>query len=112
LCPRGDAGYLLVASVASFVPWLVGSVVGVLVAGLVVSPRAFALDFLLVAFCAAMAAQMFAAVRTDAVVVTVAAVVSVLAERSGLAAWNVGLAGLAGAIVGFVRTGVSDAVHR
>ena len=49
-----DAGYILGSGLEMFLPWLAGTAAGGLIGGWIPAPKALALDFLLVAFCAAM----------------------------------------------------------
>jgi predicted branched-subunit amino acid permease len=90
-----DAAYVFGSGMAMFVPWLAGSWLGLAGGALIRDPNALALDFLLVAFSAAMGVGMFKG-RGDLKVVAAAIVAAVLADRylmPGSAILSAGAAG-------------------
>jgi predicted branched-subunit amino acid permease len=92
-----DAGYIFGSGVAMFVPWLGGTWIGSSAGALIAHPAAIGLDFLLVAFSAAMACSMFKG-RGDLKIIAAAAGAALVAERlvsGGVAILAAGLAGLA-----------------
>jgi 4-azaleucine resistance transporter AzlC len=74
-----DAGYVFGSGVAMFLPWTVGTLLGNVIGLWIPSPQMLALDFLLVAFCAAMGVAMLRAHST-------APALRARDERSGAAA--------------------------
>ena len=98
-----DAGYVFGSSVALFLPWAAGSLAGGLAGGWVPDPRALALDFFLVAFCAAMLVGMLRTATSPwpAVAALVAALV---ADRWLPAGWAIVAAGVAGMLTAAWRT--------
>ncbi len=90
-----DGGFLLGSGVAMFAPWIGGTVVGYYAGALIPNPAALGLDFLLIAFAAAMAAGMVKT-RGDLVPVAIAAAVSIGAASVTSGGWPVVAAGLAG----------------
>lgn len=95
---ENDAGFVLGSGVATFLPWLAGTLLGGFVGHWIPGPRALGLDFLLVAFCAAMIVEMM---RTRAALAPALAafVVAAAADRWAPPGWSVVGAGLAGALV-------------
>ena len=94
-----DAGFVFGSGLAMFIPWLGGTWVGSATGALIRNQSALALDFLLIAFSAAMATGLFKG-RSDMKIVIVAAGVALVADRlaPGTAILS---AGLAGALVGW-----------
>jgi predicted branched-subunit amino acid permease len=90
-----DGGYLIGSGIAMVAPWVGGTVVGFYAGALIPNPATLGLDFLLVAFAAAMAAGMVKA-RGDLAPVALAAVVSIGAATVTTGGWPVVAAGLAG----------------
>jgi predicted branched-subunit amino acid permease len=99
-----DAGYILGSGAAMFVPWVGGTAVGMLAAGFVGDPRALGLDFMLVAFCAAMAAGM-TKTRSDVAVLGAAALAAIVADRLLPQGFAVMAAAAAGGLVAWMRHG-------
>jgi predicted branched-subunit amino acid permease len=93
-----DAGFVFGSGVAMVLPWVVGTIIGHLAGGLVRDPARYGLDFMLVAFAAAMGSGMFRG-RTDVLPAAVAATVAVACFPRAGAGWTMVLAGLAGAAV-------------
>ncbi|MGL4634631.1 MAG: AzlC family ABC transporter permease [Beijerinckiaceae bacterium] len=99
---EGDAGYVLGSGLAGFVPWVGGTLAGVWTASLLANPAALGMDFMLVAFSAAMGVSMLRG-RSDFVILISAAVTALVADRLFPGPWTIVLAGLAGAVTAFVR---------
>lgn len=97
-----DAGFVFGASIISGVTWVAGTGIGSVAGSFAPNPRDLGLDFMLVAFSAAMMTLMFRG-RRDLGVVAIAAGVAVLLERAGQSAWAPVGAGLAGGAVAFLR---------
>ncbi len=92
-----DAGYVLGSGLATFVPWLAGTLLGGVVGHWIPGPRELGLDFLLVAFCAAMMVAMLRAQASNLWPAAAALVAAVAADRWAPPGWAVVAAGLAGA---------------
>ncbi len=97
-----DAGFAFGSGVAMFLPWLLGTLAGGLAGGLIANPAALGLDFMLVAFSAAMGLGMFK-LRADWGSVIAALVVALIVDRFAPGGWTIVAAGLAGGIATFVR---------
>jgi 4-azaleucine resistance transporter AzlC len=97
-----DAGYILGSGLAMFVPWIGGTVLGGFIGTWIPAPKALALDFLLVAFCAAMMVGM---ARSKASILPAAAALmaALVADRLAPAGWAIVAAGLAGALAAYVQ---------
>jgi predicted branched-subunit amino acid permease len=93
-----DAGFVLGSGLATFVPWLAGTLLGGATGHWIPGPRTLGLDFLLVAFCAAMLIGMWRA-RTSLWPAIAAFAAAVAADRWAPPGWTVLAAGLAGAVV-------------
>jgi predicted branched-subunit amino acid permease len=93
-----DAGFVLGSGLATFVPWLAGTLLGGATGHWIPGPRTLGLDFLLVAFCAAMLMGMWRA-RTSLWPAIAAFAAAVTADRWAPPGWTVLAAGLAGAVV-------------
>jgi predicted branched-subunit amino acid permease len=97
-----DAGFVLGTGIAGFLPWMAGTASGLLAGGWAGDPRRLGLDFLLVAFCAAMAIGLFR--RGDALLPATTAIgVSLVVDRLAPSGWTVVAAGLAGGLVAALR---------
>lgn len=92
-----DAGFVFGSGMAMFVPWLAGSGAGLAAGGLIRDPSALALDFLLIAFSAAMGVGMFKG-RSDLKVVLAALAAAAIADRYLIAGSAILCAGLAGGL--------------
>jgi predicted branched-subunit amino acid permease len=99
---ENDAGYILGSGLAGFIPWVGGTLVGVWTASLLANPAALGMDFMLVAFSAAMGVSMLRG-RGDFVILISAAVTALVADRVFPGPWTIVLAGLAGAMTAFLR---------
>lgn len=93
-----DSGYVFGSGIAMFLPWLLGTWLGLAAGGLIRDPNALALDFLLVAFSAAMGVGMFKG-RSDLKIIGAAAVAAVVADRFLIPGSAILCAGLAGGLV-------------
>lgn len=99
-----DAGYVLGSGIAMFVPWLGGTLVGHLLAGSVPNPAAFGLDFMLVAFAAAIGMVLWRG-KSDLWPVAAAGLVALVLHRLLPGAWYIVGAGIAGGLMGAWRHG-------
>ncbi len=99
---ENDAGYVLGSGLAGFLPWMGGTLVGVWTASLLSNPAALGMDFMLVAFSAAMGVSMLRG-KGDFAILLSAAFVAYAADRLFPGPWTIVLAGLAGAVTAFLR---------
>lgn len=99
-----DAGFVFGSGVAMFAPWVLGTVVGHLLARSVPDPAAFGLDFMLVAFAAAIGMAMWRG-KSDLWPAAAAALVALVLHRVLPGGWYIVGAGLAGGLVGAWRHG-------
>jgi predicted branched-subunit amino acid permease len=90
-----DAGFVLGSGLASFLPWMLGTLLGATAGGLLADPKGLGLDFLLVAFSAAMGIGMARAKLPWANVAS-AALAAVIVDRFAPGGWTIVAAGLAG----------------
>ena len=93
-----DAGFILGSGLATFLPWLAGTLIGGLVGHGIPGPRALGLDFLLPAFCAAMGVGMLRSHASLGPSIA-AALAALVADRWAPPGWAVVAAGVAGALV-------------
>lgn len=98
-----DVGYLLGASIASFIAWVLGTLVGAGAGRSMPRPEVLGLDFLLIGFCAAMMMVMVRvrARRLTVITVVTALAAAVLADRFLGRGWPVIVAGLTGVVTAF-----------
>jgi predicted branched-subunit amino acid permease len=99
-----DAGYVFGSGAAMFGVWVLGSGLGAFMGGFVPDPRRLALDFFLVAFCAAMLAGMLRS-ATDRLPIVAALVAALAADRWLPAGWPIVAAGVAGIGTAWWRAG-------
>ncbi|MDO9357738.1 MAG: AzlC family ABC transporter permease [Polaromonas sp.] len=99
-----DAGYVLGSGMAMFLPWLGGTLLGHLLAGSVPNPAAFGLDFMLVAFAAAIGIVLWRG-KSDLWPAAAAGLAALLVHRLVPGAWYIVAAGLAGGLMGAWRHG-------
>lgn len=97
-----DAGYVLGTSAGAFLAWVVGTAVGAAAISFAPDPKRLGLDFMLVAFSAAMMAGMFRG-RGDLPVMLVAALVALASMKVAGFGGAVVAAGLAGGLVAWLR---------
>lgn len=99
-----DAGFVLGSGVAMFVPWVGGTLAGHVLAHNVPNPAQFGLDFMLVAFAAAIGIAVWRG-KSDMWPAAVAALVAFALHKLVPGGWYIVGAGLAGAVVGALRHG-------
>lgn len=99
-----DAGFVFGSGVATFAPWLVGTVVGYVLGSTVPDPATLGLDFMLVAFAAAIGVAMWKS-KADLWPVCAAALVAWVLHRTVPGGWYIVGAGLAGGLMGALRHG-------
>jgi len=97
-----DGGIVLGSGVAMFLPWCIGTLAGVAMGGMVPDPATFGLDFMLVAFAAAIAAGLWRG-HGDWYPAVAAAATALLLHHWLPGGWYIVGAGLAGAMVGAWR---------
>ena len=103
---ENDAAFILGSGLAMFVPWVGGTLFGALAGNLIAHPEYLALDFLLIAFCAAMAIDLFKS-RADLWPAGAALLVALTANWLAPSGWTIVIAGVAGVVVAYVRHGES-----
>ena len=96
---RLDGGFLFGSGAAQYLVWCGGTVIGYLLGNLVGSPRALGLDFLLTAFCTAMAVAMWRG-RNDAWPFLVGGGSAILAAKLLPGQWYIVIGALAGSVFG------------
>ncbi len=99
-----DAAYIFGSGAAMFVPWLVGTALGLMAGGIAADPRALGLDFMLVAFSAALAVGLMKS-RGDIAVILVATATAVAADKALPPGFAVISAAAAGGVVAWLRFG-------
>ncbi|HYW58008.1 MAG TPA: AzlC family ABC transporter permease [Polaromonas sp.] len=99
-----DAGFILGSGVAMFAPWVLGTLAGHLLARSVPDPAAFGLDFMLVAFAAAIGMAMWRG-KSDLWPAAAAALTALVLHRLLPGGWYIVGAGLAGGLMGAWRHG-------
>lgn len=99
-----DAGFVLGSGLASYLPWVLGTIAGHLLADSVPDPARWGLDFMLVAFGAAIGLSMWRG-RSAVAPVVFAAAVGWAFHRFVPGAWYILAAGLAAGLVGALRHG-------
>ena len=99
-----DAGYVLGSGMAMFVPWVLGTFAGHLLAREVPNPATFGLDFVLVAFAAIIGMQMWRG-RADLWPAAAAAAVALALYKLAPGGWYIVGAGVAGGLMGAWRHG-------
>lgn len=97
-----DAAFVLGSGLAMFLPWIGGTLIGSVAGDFIAHPEYLALDFLLIAFCAAMAFGLFKS-RADLWPAGIALLVALIANWLVPSGWTIVIAGLAGATIAFVR---------
>ncbi len=99
-----DAGFVLGSGVAMFAPWVGGTLVGLLLARGVPNPARFGLDFMLVAFAAAIGMSVWRG-KSDLWPSGAAALVGFTLYKLVPGGWYIVGAGVTGAVVGALRYG-------
>ncbi len=106
---ESDAGFMLGSGLAMFFPWTAGTLVGALTGGWIPNPKALALDFFLVAFCAAMMTGMIRA-KPNYVAAAAALAAALLCDRYLSGGWPIVAAGVAGMVVAYCQKPASAQV--
>jgi 4-azaleucine resistance transporter AzlC len=99
-----DAGYVFGSGVAMFLPWVLGTLAGHVLAREVPNPAMFGLDFVLVAFAAIIGMQMWRG-KADVLPAVAAAAAALALYKLLPGGWYIVGAGLAGGLVGAWRHG-------
>lgn len=94
-----DAGFVLGSGLASFAPWIGGTLLGYFLGNVVPNPATFGLDFMLVAFAAAIGISVWPG-RAGLAPALAAAVVALVLHRLLPGGWAIVGAGLAAGAVG------------
>lgn len=97
-----DAGFLLGSGIAAYLPWVIGTALGAAAGTWIDDPRTLGVDFLLVAFCAAMAMDLFNS-RSDLAPALAAVIVAVMLDYFIPSGWTLVAAGLAGGLTAWLR---------
>lgn len=97
-----DAAFILGSGVAGYLPWVSGTAVGAAAGAWIADPRMLGVDFLLPAFCFAMAIDLFRT-RADFAPALAAAAVAGLLDRFAPSGWTLVAAGLAGGLTAWLR---------
>ena len=97
-----DAAFIFGSGVSMYLPWVAGTLSGALAGNWIADPRTLGVDFLLVAFCAAMAMDLFKS-RADAAPALAAAIIAALLDRLAPSGWTIVAAGLAGGLTAWLR---------
>lgn len=99
-----DAGFILGSGVSMFAPWVLGTVTGHVLGHSVPNPTIFGLDFMLVAFAAAIGMAVWRG-KSDLWPAIAAAVVALALHRWVPGAWYIVGAGLVAGLTGALRHG-------
>lgn len=99
-----DAGFILGSGLAMFAPWVLGTVTGHVLGHSIPSPAIFGLDFMLVAFAAAIGMGVWRG-KSDLWPGVAAALVALALHRWLPGGWYIVGAGLAAGLVGAARHG-------
>lgn len=99
---ENDAAYILGSGLSMYLFWIAGTALGALAGNWIADPRTLGVDFLLVAFCAAMALDLFRS-RADVAPALAAVAVAALLDRFTPSGWTLVAAGLAGALTAWLR---------
>ena len=99
-----DAGFIFGSGIAMALPWYMGTLIGAFSGAWIPEPEKFGLDFLLIAFCEAMAVGMLKS-RADLWPAGIALVVSLGVSKLAPGGWTIVAAGLAGAAVAYLKAG-------
>ena len=97
-----DAAFILGSGVSMYLPWVAGTFLGAIAGSWIADPRALGVDFLLVAFCAAMAMDLFKS-KTDIAPALAAVLVAIVLEVLAPSGWTLVAAGFTGALVAWLR---------
>jgi predicted branched-subunit amino acid permease len=97
-----DAAYIFGSGVSMFLPWIAGTALGAMAGNLIADPKMLGVDFLLPAFCFAMAIGLFKS-RGDIAPAAVAVVVTALLDRFAPSGWTLVAAGVSGGLTAWLR---------
>jgi predicted branched-subunit amino acid permease len=97
-----DAAYILGSGVSMYLPWVAGTTLGALAGNWIADPRTLGVDFLLPAFCFAMAIGLLKS-RSDIAPAAVAVLVAALLDSFAPSGWTLVAAGLAGGLTAWIR---------
>jgi 4-azaleucine resistance transporter AzlC len=103
-----DAGFILGSGIAAYLPWVIGTALGAVAGTWIDDPRSLGVDFLLVAFCAAMAMDLFQS-RSDVAPALAAVIVAALLDTFMPGGWTLVAAGLAGGLTAWLRFAAAPA---
>lgn len=96
---QDDAGFVLGSGVAMFIPWIGGTLAGRLAGGLIGDPATYGMDFMLVAFSAALLMGLWRS-KADSWPIGAAALVALLLTPVLSGGWIIVAAALAAALAG------------
>src|SRR5262249_51385892 len=99
---EADAGFVLGSGLAAYLPWIAGTALGAAAGTWIADPRTLGVDFLLIAFCAAMAMDLFKS-RSDIAPALAAVLVAALLDRFAPSGWTLVAAGVAGGLTAWLR---------
>lgn len=94
-----DAGFILGSGLATFAPWIAGTLLGFFLGNILPQPATFGLDFMLVAFAAAIGISVWPG-RAGAAPAVAAAVVALVLHKLVPGGWSIVGAGLVAGAVG------------
>lgn len=97
-----DAGFVFGSGVVMFAPWIAGTLLGSLAGNWIAQPKVLALDFLLVAFCMAMAVDMLKS-RAALWPAAAALATALLLDFAAPSGWTIVITGIVGAAVGYAH---------
>lgn len=97
-----DAAFIFGSGVSMFLPWVGGTALGGLAGTWIADPRMLGVDFLLVAFCAVMAMDLFKS-RADIAPALAAVTVAGLLDHFAASGWTLVAAGVAGGLMAWLR---------
>jgi len=99
---ENDAAFIFGSGVSMYLPWVAGTAIGAAAGNWIADPKMLGVDFLLVAFCFAMAVDLFKS-RSDVAPAMVAVIVAALLDYFAASGWTLVTAGLAGAFTAWLR---------
>lgn len=97
-----DAGFVLGSAMSPSLAWLLGTVLGSMLGGYAPNPRVLGLDFMLIAFSAAMMVGMFRQ-KSDLGVVAIGVLAALAIAGLDAPSWAPVVAGLAGGLFAWLR---------